>query len=127
MMRSVRIRLDPEAQNPLSTQLSSAIARRIQSGTLAPGSRLPTVRSLAADLDLAANTVAKAYRELEGAGLLVGRGRLGTFVVDRLPEWMPERERRLSEAANAYVKRAVQLGFTVGQARAAVERASRER
>ncbi len=85
------------------------------------------MRSLAADLDLAANTVAKAYRDLEAAGLLVGRGRLGTFVVDRLPERMPERERRLAEAANAYVKRAVQLGFTVDQARAAVEGASRER
>ena len=78
---------------------------------------------LAADLGLAANTVAKAYRELEAAGLLVGRGRLGTFVVERLPERMPEREGRLAEAAAAFVKRADQLGFTVAEARGAVERA----
>ncbi|MCI0634736.1 MAG: GntR family transcriptional regulator [Actinobacteria bacterium] len=123
----MRIRLDPEAPNPVSTQLAAAIEGRIQGGTLAPGSRLPTVRKLASDLELAANTVAKAYRELEAAGLLVGRGRLGTFVVDRLPEQTPERERRLAEAANAYVRRAVQLGFTVAQARGAVEHALRER
>ncbi len=126
-MRRVRIRLDPEASNPLSAQLAEAIARRIQGGTLAPGSRIPSVRKLAADLGLASNTVAKAYRELEAAGLLVGRGRLGTFVVERLPERMPEREGRLAEAAAAFVKRADQLGFTVAEARVAVERAFGQR
>ena len=126
-MWRVRIRLDPGAPNPLSAQLVGAIARRIHGGTLAPASRVPSVRRLAADLDLAANTVAKAYRELEAAGLLVGRGRLGTFVVERLPERMPEREGRLAQAAAAFVKRADQLGFTAAEARGAVERAFGER
>ena len=124
-MPSVRIRLDPEAPSPLSEQLSAAITRQILVGTLAPDSRLPTVRGLAADLGIAANTVAKAYRELEVAGLLVGRGRHGTFVAERLPERVPERERRLAEAAETYVRRAVQLGFEAGEARTAVDRALR--
>jgi GntR family transcriptional regulator len=127
MMRSVRIRLDPEAQLPLSAQLSAAITRRIHGGTLPPGSRLPTVRWLAADLGLAANTVAKAYRELEAAGLVVGRGRQGTFVVERLPDRLPERERRLADAAEAYARRSVQLGFGSGEARRALEQALRRR
>jgi len=127
MMPSVRIRLDPEGPIPLSEQLSAAIMRQILGGTLAPGSLLPTVRGLAADLGIAANTVAKAYRELATAGLLVGRGRHGTFVAERLPERVPERERRLAEAAGTYVRRAVQLGFEAREARRAVDGALRRR
>ncbi|MFK0006740.1 GntR family transcriptional regulator [Paenarthrobacter sp. NPDC090520] len=58
-------------------QLSSLIAV----GVLPPGSRLPTVRSLAADLGIAAGTVARAYRELEQSGLIEARRRNGTVVV----------------------------------------------
>ncbi|MFI2564768.1 GntR family transcriptional regulator [Paenarthrobacter sp. NPDC018779] len=58
-------------------QLSSLIAV----GALPPGSRLPTVRSLAADLGIAAGTVARAYRELEQSGLIEARRRNGTIVV----------------------------------------------
>lgn len=58
-------------------QLSSLIAV----GVLQPGSRLPTVRSLAADLGIAAGTVARAYKELEQSGLIESRRRNGTVVV----------------------------------------------
>ncbi|MDR6987792.1 DNA-binding transcriptional regulator YhcF (GntR family) [Paenarthrobacter nitroguajacolicus] len=58
-------------------QLSSLIAV----GVLEPGSRLPTVRSLAADLGIAAGTVARAYKELEQSGLIESRRRNGTVVV----------------------------------------------
>ncbi|KUM36216.1 GntR family transcriptional regulator [Arthrobacter sp. EpRS71] len=58
-------------------QLSSLIAV----GILEPGSRLPTVRSLAADLGIAAGTVARAYKELEQSGLIESRRRNGTIVV----------------------------------------------
>ncbi|UXM90616.1 GntR family transcriptional regulator [Paenarthrobacter sp. JL.01a] len=58
-------------------QLSSLIAV----GVLTPGSRLPTVRSLAADLGIAAGTVARAYKELEQSGLIESRRRNGTVVV----------------------------------------------
>jgi DNA-binding transcriptional regulator YhcF (GntR family) len=85
----VRIRLDERSPRPLSDQLATALAERIQRGSLAPGSRLPTVRALAEDLGLAANTVAKAYRTLEDSGLIEGRGRQGTFVTDRLPKRSP--------------------------------------
>ncbi len=61
-------------------QVRSGIVRGVRSGALIAGSRLPTVRALAADLGLAPNTVAKAYRALEQDGVVVTRGRSGTFV-----------------------------------------------
>lgn len=120
------IRLDPSSPVPLSAQLREAIASRVIRGRLLPGHRLPPVRELAAELGLAANTVARAYRELETAGLLVGRGRHGTFVADRLPARPSDAERRLAEAAEAYARRARQLGVAATDARRAVDRALRE-
>lgn len=61
-------------------QVRVQIADAIESGELAVETRLPTVRQLAGDLDLAVNTVARAYRELEMAGLVETRGRHGSFV-----------------------------------------------
>jgi DNA-binding transcriptional regulator YhcF (GntR family) len=122
----VRIRLDERSPRPLSDQLATAFAERIQRGSLAPGSRLPTVRALAEDLDLATNTVAKAYRILEDSGLIEGRGRQGTFVTDRLPKRVPDRERRLEDAADAFVRRGTQLGFGYEDMQRALSRALRD-
>jgi DNA-binding transcriptional regulator YhcF (GntR family) len=126
-MDAVRIRLDPTAREPLSEQLRSALASRIDSGRLAPGERLPTVRDLAGELDLAPNTVAKAYRDLASAGLIDGRGRRGTFVSERFAAPLGERDARLSAAAEIYARRARQLGAGPSAARAAVDAALRRR
>jgi DNA-binding transcriptional regulator YhcF (GntR family) len=123
----VRIALDRSSPEPLWEQLSTAIAERIRRGPLAPGTRLPTVRVLAGDLELAPNTVAKAYRALEDEGLIVGRGRRGTFVTDRLPKRFTGRERRLDDAADAFVRRGKQLGFSDDDIRRALSRTLRER
>jgi len=122
-MEAVRIRLDPSAHEPLSEQLRSALAARIASGRLAPGERMPTVRDLADELEIAPNTVAKAYRDLASAGLIAGRGRRGTFVSARLPAHLPHREARLAEAADTYVRRARQLRFGTDAVAAAVAEA----
>jgi DNA-binding transcriptional regulator YhcF (GntR family) len=123
----VRISLDRSSPEPLSEQLSTAIAERIRRGSLAPGSRLPTVRALAGDLQLAPNTVAKAYRALEDQGLIVGRGRQGTFVSDPSPKSLSGRELRLGDAADAFVRRGKQLGFGAEEMRRALDRATRGR
>ena len=65
---------------PPYEQLRVQIASRVASGELLEGTRLPTVRALAAELRLAANTVARAYKELESDGVVVTEGRRGTFV-----------------------------------------------
>jgi DNA-binding transcriptional regulator YhcF (GntR family) len=123
----VRIVLDENSAEPLSDQLSTALARRIHRGSLAPGARLPTVRALAEELELAPNTVAKAYRALERDRLIETRGRRGTFVTDRLPTRVPDRERRLEEAADAFVRRGGQLGFGDASIRRALNRALGDR
>ena len=124
-MDAVRIRLDPSAREPLSEQLRSVLAARIASGRLAPGERMPTVRDLAAELEIAPNTVAKAYRDLTSAGLIAGRGRRGTFVSERLPTTFGNGDARLAEAAEIYARRARQLGFGPLAARAAADKALR--
>ena len=82
----------------------------IDRGELLPGERLPTVRALAADAALAPNTVARAYRELEAAGYLEGRGRAGTFVVDQPPPVTGDAEAALADAADRYLVRASSSG-----------------
>jgi DNA-binding transcriptional regulator YhcF (GntR family) len=122
----VRIHLDPASRTPPFAQLRDAIARRIRSGGLPPGERLPPVRALAAELGLAPNTVARAYRELEAAGLLEGRGRHGTFVTGRPRVPADERAARLARAADAFARRARQLGVSRAEALRAVEQALRD-
>lgn len=72
---------------PLFEQLRLNIIERADSGTLAPGTRLPAVRSLAAVLGVAPHTVARAYKELEAAGVVATRGRHGTVVCARDEAW----------------------------------------
>ena len=74
------VRVDPQAAKPLFDQFGRRSSTVIRDGKLPPGTRLPTVRELAGQLGLAVNTVARAYRELEAAGILETRGRFGTFV-----------------------------------------------
>jgi DNA-binding transcriptional regulator YhcF (GntR family) len=74
------ITIDTTSAVPPYEQVRSQLAAQISDRALAVGTRLPTVRRLAADLGLAVNTVARAYRELEEAGLVETRGRAGTFV-----------------------------------------------
>ena len=72
--------IDASSPMPPYEQLRAQLARQIQDRSLAVGTRLPTIRRLAADLGLAVNTVGRAYRELEEAGLIETRGRAGSFV-----------------------------------------------
>ncbi|MFW0795618.1 GntR family transcriptional regulator [Gordonia sp. CPCC 205515] len=61
-------------------QIRAGVVDLIARGELLVGQRMPTVRTLAADLDLAPNTVARSYRELEAAGVIETRGRHGSFI-----------------------------------------------
>jgi DNA-binding transcriptional regulator YhcF (GntR family) len=81
----VILRIDASAPTPPYAQLREQLTTMIRTGVLAEGHRLPPIRQLANDLGLAPNTVARAYRELEAAGLLQTRGRHGTEVAARPP------------------------------------------
>ena len=77
---SAGITVDLRSAIPPYEQIRSQISSLVALGALAPGTRLPTVRSLAADLGIATGTVARAYKELEAAGLVDSRRRGGTVV-----------------------------------------------
>jgi GntR family transcriptional regulator len=74
------ISVDLGAPVPPYEQVRAQVAGLIARGALAEGERLPTVRALAADLGLAVNTVARAYKELEAEGMVTTRRRAGTVV-----------------------------------------------
>jgi DNA-binding transcriptional regulator YhcF (GntR family) len=120
------LRVDPTSPVPLSEQVVGAIRDRIARGVLHPGDRVPPIRGLASELRLATNTVAKAYRALEAEGLLVGRGRHGTFVATGASATRAERSRLLGEAASEYLRRARSLGVAAHEAVAAVRSRARD-
>ncbi|MEU7731397.1 GntR family transcriptional regulator [Streptomyces sp. NPDC040724] len=103
-------------------QLRAQIADRARSGKLPAGFKLPTVRGLAEELGLAANTVAKAYRALEADGVIETRGRNGTFVAAA-----EGASREAASAAQAYAERAHRLGLTQAEAVEAATEALRAR
>jgi DNA-binding transcriptional regulator YhcF (GntR family) len=119
----MRIRIDRSSSVPVAEQLITRLRAGIERGRVAPGERLAPVRTLAEELGLAPNTVAKAYRELERAGYLETRGRVGTFVAMTLPERPRDAAAGLDAAADFYARRARQLGASEADAVAALRRA----
>jgi DNA-binding transcriptional regulator YhcF (GntR family) len=120
---TVALRLEPGDPTPPYEQLRRQLATAIESGLLAPESRLPTVRQLAADLGVAAGTVMRAYAELEGNGLVVTRRGGGTSVSSspRIVS-VAERQRRLAELVASLVAQGRRLGAADDEIRRAVDR-----
>ena len=80
MTVSPDLTVDVSSPTPPYEQIRSQIAAYVHGGLLARDTRLPTMRALAADLGVATGTVARAYAELEAAGLVASRRRTGTVV-----------------------------------------------
>jgi DNA-binding transcriptional regulator YhcF (GntR family) len=115
--------VNPGHHDPPYQQIRLQILTAVAAGTLAAGARLPTIRQLADDLDLAANTVARAYRELEADGAIESRGRRGTFVRDAAINTSATRSQQLDALARACVTEARRLGAPAPDIAAAVARA----
>ena len=109
--------LDATSDVPPFEQLRVQLASRAASGELPAGTKLPTVRALAADLHLAVNTVAKAYRVLETDGVIATEGRRGTFIASATDTTAAR------EAAASYAALARQQGLTREEALNLVDRA----
>jgi GntR family transcriptional regulator len=99
---------------PLYAQLTRAIQFAIATGRLRIGEQLPTVRQLAVELRVNANTVAKVYTELERSGILETRRGVGTFVSARHLEagHRQEHEKHLIELVDRFVAEAGAMGFS---------------
>lgn len=119
-MSSPRIAVDTENGVPPWRQIRDQIEAIAGTDVLPVGSRLPTIRQLARDLGLAPGTVARAYRELETAGVTQTAGRQGTVVADRPDIAAAYNAAALRLAATDYVATVKALGVDQDSALTAV-------
>ncbi len=106
------VHIDGDSPVPPWQQLADQIGDLIAGGSLRVGHRLPAIRQLARDLDLAPGTVARAYRELESAGVIDTRGRHGSFVL-RAPE---QREDRIGNVIASAAEQLQRMGVSADDA-----------
>jgi GntR family transcriptional regulator len=106
--------IDPRDSTPIYAQLDRGFRAAIASGRLSPGDQLPTVRQLAVDLRVNANTVARVYADLERAGILETRRGVGSFVRATAAEARSpdEHQRRLRAFVTRMLADASAAGFT---------------
>ncbi len=123
MRTAPSLRVVTSDPTPPYEQLRRQFVALIATGVLTPGDRLPPLRQLAADLGLAVGTVARTYRELEAAELVVSRRGGGTKVRADLPRPAVGPAQALQDGATAFVREARLLGADDDAIRAAVARA----
>ena len=111
------VSVDPRDATPIYAQLERALRAGIATGKLRPGDQLPTVRQLAVDLKVNANTVARVYVELERAGVIETRRGVGSFVSATPAQAHPprEHERRLRAFATRVLSDAERAGFAIDE------------
>ncbi|HEX5435693.1 MAG TPA: Clp protease N-terminal domain-containing protein [Gemmatimonadaceae bacterium] len=121
------IAIDDSFSRSIYEQIIDQIREAVATRRLKPEERLPTVRQLADQLDIAPGTVARAYRELERLGIVVTEGARGTRVAARTDAGLPEAERpeALAGLMRPVVVAAFHLGASAAELRAALEQAMR--
>jgi GntR family transcriptional regulator len=99
--------LDYKSGVPFYRQIIQQIEYNISAGIVKPGDKLPTVRSLAIDLKINPNTVAKAYNELEIRGILITQVGSGTFISNKKIEMNEiERKKKIDDYISEFVNKA---------------------
>jgi GntR family transcriptional regulator len=112
--KTLTFTLDAKSGVPYYKQIILQVEMAIVDGRLSKGERLPTVRSLAVDLSINPNTVARAYNEMEIRNIVVTQQGSGTFISDKkLSIDAIERERILTEITRSYITKAASYGFTL--------------
>ena len=112
----MRIHISSSDGVPIYLQIVNQVKYLVASGRLAPGEELPPIRVLAEKLVVNPNTVARAYRELEAAGVVEKRRTAGTFVSEAgSPLARRERLRILTERVDALLAEARQMGIEVSE------------
>jgi GntR family transcriptional regulator len=110
----IEFKLDPKSGSPFYRQIIDQIKYGIAAGNLKTGEQLPTVRSLAVDLKVNLNTVAKAYKELEIQNVLATQQGTGTFISDiKIEIPTEEKQNKLQEICSEFSSIAFSYGFSV--------------
>jgi GntR family transcriptional regulator len=109
------VSIDSRDATPIYAQLERGLRASIATGRLRPGDQLPTVRQLAVELSVNANTVARVYAELERAGVIETRRGVGSFISATPAQAHPPREhdRRLRAFITRVLADADSAGFTI--------------
>jgi GntR family transcriptional regulator len=112
----VHIHISTSDGVPIYLQIVNQVRYLVASGRLAPGAELPPIRALAEEIRINPNTVARAYRELERAGVLTTRRTAGTYVSDAgSPLARRERLKILTERIDALLAEARQMGVSLDE------------
>jgi GntR family transcriptional regulator len=113
-----QIVLDMRSEAPIYVQIVEQVRQRVASGELRPGDQLPTVRQMATDLRVNFNTVARAYRLLDEAGLISTQQGRGTYIWEGPTEETLKqlKKKSLEELARNYLDEASQLGYSLEDA-----------
>ncbi len=111
--KPLSLHLDFRSGLPIYVQIINQIEQRVSGGMLKPGDQLPTVRALASDLRVNFNTVARAYRLLDEAGLISTQQGRGTYIMEKAPPEVEQRLRRetLVALARQYIGEAKRFNF----------------
>lgn len=112
--RPLTLHLDFRSGLPIYIQIMNQIEQQVSGGTLKPGDQLPTVRALAAELRVNFNTVARAYRLLDDAGVISTQQGRGTYIMEKPPPEVEKRLRRetLEALARQYIGEAKRFNFS---------------
>ena len=111
------VAIDPRDKTPIYAQLERGLRAAMATGRLRPGDQLPTVRQMAVELSINANTVARVYADLERNGAIETRRGVGSFVTATPGEARPKREhdKRLRAFVTRVLAEAGSAGFSVDE------------
>jgi GntR family transcriptional regulator len=109
----VQLRLDFHEREPIYLQIVEQVKSMVASGAMKPGSQLPTVREVAAELRINFNTAARAYRLLHEEGIISTQQGRGTYVLEGPPPSGGKRlkRERLQTMVHSWMEEAKRLGF----------------
>jgi GntR family transcriptional regulator len=110
--RNINFSLNTANGTPIYRQIIQQVEYAVLSGRMKPGDRLPTIRSLAIELRINPNTIAKAYGEMEIRGILITQVGKGTYISDKKP--VPEedeRNQKVQEVLGRFVLEMRSLGI----------------
>ena len=117
------VSIDPRDSTPIYAQIERGLRAGIAAGRLRPGDQLPTVRQLAVELRVNANTVARVYADLERNGVLETRRGVGSFISASPEHARPpaEHQRRLRAFVMRLLGDAAAAGFSLDEVIAEVD------
>ncbi len=117
------VQIDFRSGDPIYSQIVTQVRQMVAAGALRPGDQLPTVRQLATDLRVNFNTVARAYRMLDEAGVISTQQGRGTYILEQpVPLNQHQvRRQRLAGLVERFIAEAERLGYTPDEMAASLE------